>query len=250
MSRFRIFLAVIITTILLCPVEYSANAEELPSSQERMEDDWGFEILTITVESDNNNISNPEILAEMDAIESALNTNISDEGNHDGVVWILSMSTLVKQINVSSESIFNSFINRLDEIHPDFGQILANYSNSLWDGSNPYSIPEDQWRIDQMVDEMPPNLREVLAIEDEGVGFWNRGIIYMGVVPNSYSEIERSAQSSIDQRSTIANWDELGLEMRIEGTPKLGRIGGVMVETNLHTLFSTRRKNWEKKNDC
>ena len=58
-----------------------------------IEEDWTTNAMIIYVESENQGVTNVEILKQLDNIERQLNKVVSDGGDQDGIIYILSIST-------------------------------------------------------------------------------------------------------------------------------------------------------------
>ena len=54
-----------------------------------VEEDWTTNVMIIYVESGQNNITDRDILIQMDLIEAALNSFPSDDGEDDEIIYIL-----------------------------------------------------------------------------------------------------------------------------------------------------------------
>ena len=66
-----------------------------------VEEDWTTNVMIIYVESEKFNITNQGILSQMDELERLLNYQVSDDGDEDNIIYILSISSVVKEINSS-----------------------------------------------------------------------------------------------------------------------------------------------------
>ena len=75
-----------------------------------VEDDWTTNVMIIYVESANENITNLDIISQMDEIEQTLNHQPSDDGAEDNIIYILSISSVVKEINSSVPRVAESFV--------------------------------------------------------------------------------------------------------------------------------------------
>ena len=86
-----------------------------------VEDDWSTNVMIIYVESGTRNITDQRILQEMSYVESQLNPYLSDSINDD-VIYILSLSTVLKEVNSSAPRVREAFINELGQLGCAAGQ--------------------------------------------------------------------------------------------------------------------------------
>ena len=66
----------------------------------KVEEDWSTNVMVVYIESTNNNITNQRILQEISYVENMLNPYLSDDS--DDVIYILSLSTVLKEVNSST----------------------------------------------------------------------------------------------------------------------------------------------------
>jgi predicted RND superfamily exporter protein len=208
-----------------------------------IEEDWTTNAMIIYVESENQGVTNVEILKQFDLIERQLNKVVSDGGEEDGIIYILSISTVVKEVNSSAPRVAKAFVtNALGD--EDLSQQINDQIDDLGDTLGGYSIPDDQNRVNQIIGELPPNAkdklyRDVGAGALEQVGFPNRGVIVVGVVDTgfraseiaevcktggqreaeAYTDIIAYTECWIEQNAFENNWneDQAGCEDRPDG---------------------------------
>lgn len=189
---------------------------------ERIEEDWTTNAMIIYVESENQAVTNVEILNQLDAIERQLNRVVSDEGEDDGIIYILSISTVVKEVNSSAPRVAKAFVSNAfgDE---NISQQINDEIDDLGDTLGGYSIPEEQQRVNQIIGELPPNAkdklyRDVGAGALEQVGFPNRAVIVVGVVDSGFhaSEIppvcKTGGQREMEAYTDIITYTECWIE--------------------------------------
>ena len=80
----------------------------------KVEEDWSTNVMIVYIESDETNITDRRILQEISAVETKLNPYISDSENDD-VIYILSLSTVIKEINSSGPRVREAFITQLGQ---------------------------------------------------------------------------------------------------------------------------------------
>ena len=202
-----------------------------------VEEDWTTNVMIIYVETgaaDNHatyNITNQAVLSQLDELEQTLNWQNSDEGVDDNFIYVLSISSVVKEINSSAPRVADSFVQNAGEACPLEGfctWAADNTSEAIkeyGDIVGGYSIP-DQQRIDQIVGEIPENARNKLVrdvgkmengvLVDEKIGDWNRAVIIIGVAENdadgdgepdiAISDLIEQTQEAINRLGKANNW--------------------------------------------
>ncbi|MEC8926976.1 MAG: MMPL family transporter [Candidatus Thermoplasmatota archaeon] len=202
-----------------------------------VEKDWTTNVMIIYVETGETvdhatyNITNQAILSELDTLEQTLNWQNSDEGVDDNIIYVLSISSVVKEINSSAPRVADSFVKNAGEACPLEGfctWAADNTSDAIKEYGEiigGYSIP-DQQRIDQLVGEIPENARDKLVrdvgktengtLVDEKIGDWNRAVIIIGVAENdadgdgepdiAISDLIEQTQNAIDRLGDANNW--------------------------------------------
>ena len=201
------------------------EGSQVGSDIAEVEKDWTTNVMIIYVESGQNNITNQAILDQMDQLERLLNYQVSDDGEEDNIKYILSISSVIKEINSSAPRVANSFVQNAGEACPVEGAcnwLAENASAQILqyaDIVGGYSIPEDQQRINQIIGELPENARnklvrdvgkienETLISEQSGHG-WNRAVIIIGVADNDLDmgKLIEDTQSEIDRLGVENNW--------------------------------------------
>nr|MBC8437748.1 MMPL family transporter [Euryarchaeota archaeon] len=208
-----------------------------------IEEDWTTNAMIIYVESENQGVTTVDVLKQLDTIERQLNKAVSDGGEEDGIIYILSISTVVKEVNSSAPRVAKAFVtNALGG--DNLSQQINDQIDDLGDTLGGYSIPDDQNRVNQIIGELPPNARDKLYRDVgsgalEQVGFPNRAVIVVGVVDSgfraseipevcktggqreveAYTDIITYTECWIEQTSFENNWNEdtSGCEDRPDG---------------------------------
>ena len=191
-----------------------------------VEEDWTTNIMIIYVETDGANVTDKAILDEMSEVENLLNVAPSDHGESDDIIYILSLSTTVKEINSSSARVTVAIMKELCGTVGDFcpeglKETIADQVNDLGWLLGSYSVP-DQQRIDQIVGELPVNAVDRLVQDIEPAGdpdqVWDRAVIVIGVKDDAVtSEILARADAAITQASADGEWEQAGLTMTLTG---------------------------------
>ena len=86
-----------------------------------VEDDWSTNVMIIYVESGSRNITDQRILQEMSYVENKLNPYLSDAINDD-VIYILSLSTVLKEVNSSAPRVREAFVTEIGQLGCQAGQ--------------------------------------------------------------------------------------------------------------------------------
>lgn len=142
------------------------------------------------------NITNVEILHEISWIEgdderrapgikqNGLDWDKEDHGKKDGVLWIISISQIIKEIN-SSDGRFNHAMcenpgERLtaELIDCDAIQQAPGGNGGL------YAIPDQQERIDEIVNQSNGSL-DALAKDTNGDGIWDTTAVLVGIISSN-----------------------------------------------------------------
>ena len=158
---------------------------------------WATDIFILYIQTDNaatgnergdENITDVNILTQLSWLEGddnnrgaggyqdGLDTYKDDRGRNDGVIWILSPSQIIKEANSSSYR-FSCAVEK-------YGLPTGPNDNCAVSNSNPnegYSIPGDQERVDNLVDQAG-SLMESFVRDTNDDGIWDTGVIVMGIL--------------------------------------------------------------------
>jgi len=173
-------------------------------------------------ENDENNVSNVNILREISWIEgddenansgflsSGIDPIKDDRGREDGVLWVISISQVIKEIN-SSDGRFNLAMCQ-HGINDRFGNALpCSDLSSTIGGGGAYSIP-DQDRINQIIEESEGGF-DGLAKDTNGDGVWDTTFVLVGM----NNDLSSTPWSDFD--GLLAHFGEiLDIDNRPEGS--------------------------------
>ncbi|MBT6684444.1 MAG: hypothetical protein HOB55_06255, partial [Euryarchaeota archaeon] len=213
---------------------------------EEVGENWTTNIMIVYVESEDYNITQKLILDELDQIERSINSNRNDRGEDDSIVYVLSISTVIKEVNSSAGRLAKAFFNGVADAtgNEDLSDSANDTIDSQSDIIGNYAIPEEQGRIDRILEEMPQNaldklVRDVGTFDAAGnqvnlsAKHWNRGVLIFGISGNLDKDgdgidddggipgiIERT-QLIIDKISVDNNWQERNLTMTLTGPTPL-----------------------------
>ncbi|MBV23369.1 MAG: hypothetical protein CMA53_04645 [Euryarchaeota archaeon] len=206
---------------------------------EEVEEDWTTNVMIIYVESDDYNVTNIPILKQIDAMESAMNSNRNDGGEFDQIIYVLSISAVIKEVNSSAVRVAKAFASGVAAStgQEGFSEQINETIDSQKDILGNYAIPDEQQRVDQILGEMPKNALDKLVRDvgrpdadqnldnDTGIARWNRAVIIMGISSDAdVAEMIAKTQSEIDKLSSVdsngdgqTDWDFWNLEMTLTG---------------------------------
>ena len=210
--------------------------------------DWSTNVMIIYVESESQNITDEVILHQFDKVEKALNPYVSNPS--DDVIFILSLSTVIKEVNSSGARVTQAFIKELGEIGCQGAdddcttrELASSLNESFEDGyllMGDYSIPS-QTTIDQIIDNMyddngdPTPGLDKLARDVDDDRKLDRAVIIVAVNESKPSPvIIAEAEAILEKISRENNWDcdakitdpsdddycdgdELGIKMTLTG---------------------------------
>ena len=139
---------------------YLPDGSEVKELIGLVEEDWTTNVMVIYIESEKNNITDQRILQEISYVEKNINPYVSDNESDD-VIYILSISTVLKEVNSSLPRIRDAFITELGRQCPTLQEVCENLAASVNAGlslgddqfAGGYEIPS-QATIDLIVNEM------------------------------------------------------------------------------------------------
>ncbi|MDB4602606.1 MMPL family transporter [Euryarchaeota archaeon] len=158
---------------------------------------WATDIFILYIQTNNaatgneygtENITDEHILQQLSWLEgddrnkaksgyqSGLDKYKNDRGEIDGVIWVLSPSQIIKEANSSSYR-FNCAVEK-------YGLPTGQNDECTASSTNPnegYSIPDEQERIDNLVDQTG-SLLESFVRDTNNDGIWDTGVIVMGII--------------------------------------------------------------------
>ena len=142
---------------------YLPDGSEIAKLLGKVEEDWTTNVMVVYIESDDRNITDQRILQEISYVENKLNPEISDPS--DDVIYILSLSTVLKEVNSSAPRVRKAFIDQIGQLGCGVQQDddcasseLTDAINSILDDTTAtleggYEIPSQQ-TIDLIISEM------------------------------------------------------------------------------------------------
>ena len=183
----------------------------------QVEKDWTTNVMVIYVESYNYNVTQINILDQIDKVERVINNQTNDGGADDNVIYVLSISTVVKEVNSSGGRVIKAFFSGLAEATGN--EQLSDEINETIDAQSDlignYAIPDEQQRVDQILQEMPQNaldklVRDVGTATEERAFRWNRAVIIIGIADDTgdktVGDIVSETQGKINEVASNNNW--------------------------------------------
>jgi len=216
------------------------NPESVKNLIAEVERDWTTNVMVIYVESEDFNVTQTSILDQIDMVERELNPVMNDGGKEDNVIYVLSISTVIKEVNSSGGRVVKAFLSGIAEATGN--QQLSDEINDTIDQQSDiignYAIPDEQERVDQILQEMPQNALDKLVrdvgrdLDGDGIKeaerayFWNRAVIIIGIsgeiIGNqSVGDIVHETQEKIDSIADREGWGGLKLTMTLTGPAPL-----------------------------
>ena len=163
-----------------------------------VEKDWSTNVMIIYIESPDNNITSQRILQEMAHVENRLNPLLSDPS--DDVIYVLSLSTVIKEVNSSAPRVREAFVTELGALGCPSGATddclsaqIAEQSNDALQNTDSllgeYSIPS-QNTINTIIGEMyeddgsPTPGLDKLSRDTDGDNTLDRAVLIVAVSEN------------------------------------------------------------------
>jgi len=207
---------------------YLPQGSEVSELLSRVEEDWTTNVMVIYVESEDYNITSIPILEEIEKVEKKLNPAEND-GGEDNVIYVLSISTVIKEVNSSAGRVVKAFFSGVTQAvgSEELSEQLNESIDQNEDLLGNYAIPDEQERIDQILQEMPANALSKL-VRDVGRGqegekafYWNRAVIIIGISDDlgntTISELIEGTQDEIDRLGVKNDWAAKNLTMTLTG---------------------------------
>ena len=236
---------------------YLPEGSKIAALLGKVEEDWTTNVMVIYIEFNNEtggNITDQRILQEISFVEKDLNPELSDPS--DDVIYILSISTVLKEVNSSAPRVRKAFIDQIGQLGCGVQQddctsaTFTDALNSVLDDTTSeleggYEIPS-QTTIDLVIGEMyeddgspTPGLdklaRDITGPQGTSDGKLDRAIMAIAVTEaKPAKEIIENTQGRLDYISQLerpcefnpdgtaagterCNWEDLGITMTLTG---------------------------------
>jgi predicted RND superfamily exporter protein len=204
---------------------YLPDGSKIAELLSKVEEDWTTNVMVVYIESETRNITDQRVLQEISYVENKLNPELSDP--NDDVIYILSISTVLKEVNSSAPRVRKAFIDQIGQLgcsaqnNDDNDCASSSFTdalNSVLDDTTSqleggYEIPSQQ-TIDLVIGEMyeddgtpTPGLDKLArdisdGAVDEPDGTLDRAIMAIAVTENKPAkEIIENTQTLLDNIS-------------------------------------------------
>ena len=217
---------------------YLPEGSPVLESIQEVEKNWSTNVMIIYIDSPEKPIDDRRILQEMSYVENKLNPRLSDPT--DDVIYALSLSTVIKEVNSSAARVEDAFIDQLvaEVCPPNEPDCAAKDAGDPVLGA--YRIPS-QTTIDTIVNEMyeddgtPSPGLDKMARDTDGDGFLDKAVIIIAVdETKTAKEVIEKTQQILDNISKesrpceydqngdpigndLCNWEDLGISMTLTG---------------------------------
>ena len=204
---------------------YLPDGSKISELLSEVEKDWTTNVMVVYIESETRNITDQRVLQEISYVENKLNPELSDPS--DDVIYILSISTVLKEVNSSAPRVRKAFIDEIGQLGCSAqnndeddcaSSAFTDALNSILDDTTSqleggYEIPSQQ-TIDLVIGEMyeddgtpTPGLDKLArdisdGAVDEPDGTLDRAIMAIAVTENKPAkEIIANTQNLLDNIS-------------------------------------------------
>ncbi|ODS35701.1 MAG: hypothetical protein A7315_05270 [Candidatus Altiarchaeales archaeon WOR_SM1_79] len=189
---------------------YLPQSDDASKILNEVNEDWSTEMIVIFVETPNKfdltygvNITDKVVLDEISAVEETMDPQKDDYGEDDEISFVLSISTLIKEINLAPYNIYHAVSDELGT--PAMGSVEGDYA-----------IPDTQDEIDEIVSQIPNDMKKLLVIDTNDDGIWDSAGIIMGVVSDDqegvmerlYDLIDKYYIDSRAEEGSYNSWDK------------------------------------------
>ena len=93
---------------------YLPDGSKISELLSEVEKDWTTNVMVVYIESETRNITDQRVLQEISYVENKLNPELSDPS--DDVIYILSISTVLKEVNSSAPRVRKAFIDEIGQL--------------------------------------------------------------------------------------------------------------------------------------
>lgn len=181
--------------------QYLPEDTEATNNINIVRENWATKMVIIYIETGNakepwdnetktgcpDNITDKDILMEISAVEGdyfhdGINYARGDGGKQDQVAYVLSIATLIKEINVSAPRMAGVLEEEMAlELEEAFGfKVNVSADDAVMEEGGHYSIPGNQSQIDQIIDQIPYNVKRSFMADTNYDGIWDATFIMLG----------------------------------------------------------------------
>ena len=167
-----------------------------------------------------------------DKLKWGLDWDKEDHGKNDGVLWIISIAQVIKEVNSSNVRFNEAMCRHVAENRTD--DLFSNYCTPIGDnngfGQGLYAIPDQQERIDEIVSQSNGSLGS-LAKDTNGDGVWDTTAVLVGMISSNqidqtpywddYKEFFSHVDAVIDEENRPEKYRGNQLNMTQTGLSKI-----------------------------
>ena len=196
---------------------YLPDGSTIAELLSKVEEDWTTNVMVIYIESEQRNITDVRMLQEISYVEKTLNPELSDP--NDDVIYILSISTVLKEVNSSAPRVRKAFIDQIGQLGCGVQQDdctsagITDALNSVLDDTTSdfeggYEIPS-QTTIDLIIGEMyeddgsPTPGLDKLARDIEGANGGPDGTLDRAIMAIAVSEEKTTKEIIKNTKETL-----------------------------------------------
>ena len=231
---------------------YLPDGSPVKETISEVEQNWSTNVMIIYVDSSEKSIDDRRILIEMSYVESKINPLLSDPS--DDVIYALSLSTVIKEVNSSPPRLRDAIINQTAEelcppdddscIAGEVAKILIDVAENSDAFLGEYEIPsqdtinlivEQMYEENETTEEKEPSAGlDKLARDTDGDGTLDKAVIIIAVDESKTAkEVIEQTQKILteisqekrpcswnenDQPSPdLCTWEDLGISMTLTG---------------------------------
>ncbi len=164
--------------------------------------------------------------------QNGLDWDKEDHGKNDGVLWIISIAQVIKEINSSNVRFNEAMCRHVAENRTDgfFGNYCTPIGDNNGFGQGLYAIPDQQQRIDEIVNQSNGSLG-ALAKDTNDDGIWDTTAVLVGMISanqinetgiwSDYKEFFSHIDSVIDEDNRPEKYSSNQLNMTQTGLSKI-----------------------------
>ncbi|HID74005.1 MAG TPA: hypothetical protein EYP43_03015, partial [Thermoplasmata archaeon] len=137
------------------------------------------------------NITDVRILKEISQIETGrdsqgrgLNYVPNDHGEEDDFIYVLSIASIVRELNGSSSRAIPAFFHQVENATGVDLDFLKPLKDAAVAQAGTYRIPDDQDDVNDWVDQVDPRILEHMVLDTNKDKIWDSAISLLGLVSN------------------------------------------------------------------
>ncbi len=208
---------------------YLPEGEETSNILNEVRENWTIDLFVLYFETMNafdrnigTNITDVGILQEMTVIERGLNTVESDRGAEDDVIYVLSIASIIRELNGSTPQALYAFQHQVEKATGTNTGWADTWIDIMANQSGSYEIPEDQDDVNDWVNQVEERILNHIVLDTNGDGVWDSAICLIGLVSDlDFDEITVRVRDSY--QNEVADYNgrvpaNMKLKVRDTGT--------------------------------